>query len=96
MTESQSLAPPRSHRGKMLLTFGLLALPIWPFGIAAWMMSNTDLKAMANGKMDPSGLRLTRAGKILGILGLILNLLWMARMSLAHEAAMNAAKLPIH
>jgi hypothetical protein len=25
-----------------------------------------------------------------------LNLLWMARMSLAHEAAMNAAKLPIH
>ena len=61
------------HKGTMILVFGILGLLVcFPFGIVAWVMGNTDLKAMDAGTMDPEGRGLTQAGKILGIIGTLL------------------------
>ncbi len=64
------------HRGTMILVFGILGLLVcFPFGIVAWVMGNTDLKAMDAGAMDPEGRGTTQAGKIIGIVATILNVL---------------------
>jgi len=80
MNDFQSPAPVKAHRGVMLLIFGILGILCCViFGILAWVMGHSDLKAMAEGRMDPSGEGLTKAGKILGIIGCafaILSILW--------------------
>jgi hypothetical protein len=60
----------------MILVFGILGLIVcFPFGIVAWVMGNTDLKAMDAGTMDPGGRGTTQAGKIIGIVTTILTVL---------------------
>ncbi|MDP1831220.1 MAG: hypothetical protein Q8K67_04100 [Geothrix sp.] len=80
MNDFQSTAPIKAHRGVMLLIFGILSIICcFIFGIVSWVMASSDLKAMADGQMDPSGEGLTKAGKILGIIGCalaILSILW--------------------
>jgi phage FluMu protein Com len=67
------LAP---HRGGMILAFGIIGIVIClPFGIAAWVMGNNDLREIAAGRMDPSGEGLTRSGRIIGIIACCLALL---------------------
>ena len=79
MNDLQSPEPVQAHRGVLLLIFGILSILLcFLFGIVSWVMGNGDLKAMAEGKMDPSGEGLTKAGKILGIIGVVLNLLWLS------------------
>jgi len=64
----------QSHRGAMILTFGILSFFVCPiFGIVAWVMGNSDLKEMQAGRMDPEGEGLTKAGKIIGIISVSLN-----------------------
>ncbi|HJV39746.1 MAG TPA: DUF4190 domain-containing protein [Geothrix sp.] len=76
MNDYTSAAPVKAHRGTMLLVFGILGLLCCIiFAILAWVMGSNDLKAMAEGKMDPSGEGLTKAGKILGIIGCVLGIL---------------------
>jgi hypothetical protein len=59
----------QNHRGVLILVFGIIGLVVcFPFGIVAWVMGNTDLKAMDAGEMDPEGRGLTQAGKIIGII----------------------------
>jgi uncharacterized membrane protein YidH (DUF202 family) len=41
-------------------------------GIIAWVMGNNDLREMAAGTMDPAGRGLTQAGKICGMISVIL------------------------
>jgi len=66
----------QTHRGTMILVFGILGLLVcFPFGIVAWVMGNADLKAMDAGTMDPEGRGTTHAGKIIGIVATILNVL---------------------
>jgi hypothetical protein len=66
----------RPHRGTMILVFGILGLVICViFGIVAWVMGNGDLQAMRAGEMDESGEGLTKAGKICGMISVILNLI---------------------
>jgi len=61
------------HRGTLILVFGILGLVVCaPFGIAAWVMGNGDLKKMADGQMDPEGEGLTKAGKICGMITCVL------------------------
>jgi len=61
------------HRGTLILVFGIIGLVgCMPFGIAAWIMGNGDLKKMAAGQMDPEGEGLTKAGKICGMISVIL------------------------
>lgn len=58
----------RPHRGSIILVFGILGLVVCQlFGIAAWFMGNTDLNEMAQGRMDPTGKDLTKAGRICGM-----------------------------
>lgn len=75
----------KPHRGGMLLAFGILGiLCCIVFGILAWVMGSNDLKEMEAGRMDPSGEGMTKAGKILGIIGCVLAVLgilaWLAMM----------------
>ena len=63
----------RPHRGVMILVFGILGLVICViFGIVAWVMGNGDLRAMAEGRMDPTGEGLTKAGRICGMISVAL------------------------
>jgi len=56
------------HRGVTILVFGILGLVVCQlFGIAAWRMGDADLEDMANGRMDPTGRHMTKAGRICGI-----------------------------
>ncbi len=64
------------HRGTMILVLGILGIVLCVVcGIIAWVMGSNDLKAMAAGQMDPSGEGLTRAGRICGIISVVLNLI---------------------
>jgi hypothetical protein len=57
----------------MILVFGILGLVVCQiFGIVAWVMGNSDLREMAEGRMDRSGEGLTKAGKICGIVSIVL------------------------
>lgn len=61
------------HRGTLILVFGILGLIVCVlFGVAAWVMGNTDLRKMDAGVMDPSGRDMTNAGKICGMIASIL------------------------
>ena len=63
----------------MILVFGIIGIVLCVvFGIVAWVMGNSDLRAMREGRMDPTGEGLTKAGKICGILGVVLNLIAIA------------------
>lgn len=64
------------NRGGLILAFGILGIVLCAiFGVIAWIMANGDLRAMAEGRMDPSGEGLTKAGKILGIVSVILTII---------------------
>ena len=66
------LAP---HRGVAVLVLGILGLVLCVIcGIIAWVMGNNDIREMEAGRMDPAGMGLTKAGKICGMVGVILNL----------------------
>ena len=63
------------HRGVLILTFGILGVACcFPFGIAAWVMGNNDIKQIEAGTMDPTGKGMTNAGKICGIIGTVLGI----------------------
>jgi hypothetical protein len=77
----QPLAP---HRGGVILALGIIGIVCcFICGIIAWILGSTDLKEMDAGRMDPAGRGLTQAGKIcgiisviLGIVGFIFSILW--------------------
>ena len=64
------------HRGMLVLIFGIIGLFTCAiFSILAWIFGNEDLKKMESGRMDPAGRDTTNAGRILGIIGVALNVL---------------------
>lgn len=66
----------RPHRGVLILVLGILGLVCcFIAGIIAWIMGNTDLREMDAGRMDPSGRGLTQAGKICGIISVVLGII---------------------
>ena len=70
----QPVAPqPAAHRGGLVLTLGILGLVICVIcGIIAWVMGKGDLQKMDAGLMDPAGRGLTQAGKICGMISVII------------------------
>ncbi len=65
--------PLRPHRGGVILTLGILGIVCcFICGIIAWVMGNSDQREMAAGRMDRSGEGLTQAGKICGMISVIL------------------------
>ncbi len=68
--------PMQPHRGVMILVFSILSWFLCViFGIVAWILANSDLRAMEEGRMDPTGEGITKAGKIISIISIILNVL---------------------
>jgi predicted Zn finger-like uncharacterized protein len=71
------------HRGGAVLALGIMGLfgsffvPLGGLvcGIIAWVMANTDLAQMRAGRMDPEGESQTNAGRICGIIGVVLHVL---------------------
>ena len=69
----QSVAP---HRGVLILVLGILGIVCcFICGIIAWVMGNNDMRQMDAGRMDQTGRGITQAGKICGIVGIILNII---------------------
>jgi hypothetical protein len=71
------------HRGNLVLTLGIISLAVlicWPLavvglplGIVAWVMGTRDLEKIKLGVMDPAGQGLVQGGRVCGIVGTILN-----------------------
>jgi len=62
-------------RGALILVLGILSLVMFGLitGIPAWVMGQTDLRRMREGKMETADEGLTRAGMILGIIGTLIS-----------------------
>ena len=70
------LEQPEPHRGMLVLIFGIIGLITCAiFSILAWVFGNEDLKKMESGRMDPAGRDTTNAGRILGIIGVAMNVI---------------------
>ena len=75
----QNQQPLKPHRGVMVLVFGILGLVVCVIlGIVAWVMGKNDLREIDAGLMDPAGRGLTQAGKICGMISVILALVVLA------------------
>ncbi len=76
--------PYRPHRGTMILVFAILAwvLGCVIFSIVAWAMGSGDLKEIDAGRMDPEGRGLTQAGKIIGMIHVIVTIAAVALVGL--------------
>jgi hypothetical protein len=72
------------HRGGAILALGIVGLLCCQILCpVAWLMGRSDLQAMDAGRMHPDGRALTQAGTVLGIVGTIILLLWVAANFLA-------------
>lgn len=61
------------HRGGLILALGILGWFSCPiFSVLAWAFGTSDLREMRAGRMDPSGMGLTQAGQILGVINSVL------------------------
>jgi hypothetical protein len=72
----------RPHRGAVILVLGILGLALFWIPLAGWVMGgialgmgNSDETEMARGIMDRSGKGQTQAGKICGLIAVILSTL---------------------
>ncbi len=82
----------QEHRGTLILVLGILGIVVCqPVGIAAWVMGNSDLQAMDAGTMDPEGRGMTQAGKILGIISVVLMVIGIAIMAIVFGLGMVGA-----
>jgi hypothetical protein len=63
----------KPHRGGAVLALGVLGLVVcFIMGVIAWVMANNDLREMDAGAMDPAGRSMTQAGKVCGIVSVVL------------------------
>ncbi len=80
MPPPPTVAPPpgipmRPHRGVLILVFSILSWFLCViFGVVAWVLANSDLRAMEEGRMDPTGEGITKAGKIVSMIRVILTI----------------------
>jgi len=70
--------PQAASRGPLVVALGVLAILgniVWVglvFGLMAWVIGGADLKEMEAGRMDRSGEGMTKTGRALGMIGLLL------------------------
>lgn len=57
-------------RARWVLLLGIFGLLIGPLGIFAWLAGNACLKAIAEGRMDPTCESNARAGRLLGLIAI--------------------------
>jgi len=66
-------APLEPHRGTLILVMGLLGILVcFICGIFAWVWGNADIRKMNAGLMDPAGRSTTDAGRVIGIISVVL------------------------
>lgn len=84
----------RPHRGGLILALGVLGLVVQCplFSVAAWVMGNHDLREIDAGRMDPEGLGLTQAGRILGM---IVSILFLVIAAVAGVVAVIAIAISV-
>ncbi len=70
------------HRGALILGLGLAGLLVTCplLSVMAWMLGNRDVRKMRDGTMDPTGMGMTEAGRVVGML---LCMLWIAVFTVA-------------
>jgi len=93
----------KPHHGTLILVLGILSLFMCGIitGIPAWVMANSDLREMDAGTMDPGGRGATQAGKVCGIISVVLAVLF-ALLVIAMFAlgfgfwAYHATPAPLH
>jgi hypothetical protein len=76
-TARQSPRVLNPDRGGIVLALGILSWAVGcpVFGILAWVMGNNDLSEMRQGSMDRRGQGMTEAGRLVGMLHVILSLI---------------------
>jgi len=80
------------HRGTTILVLGILGLVVCQIcGIIAWVMANKDIPKMEAGTMDPEGLGQTKAGKICGIIAVILLIVMLIIVAISVVIGVGAA-----
>jgi hypothetical protein len=57
-------------RTRLALVLGIISLLCGPLGLAAWAVGEHCLRAIAAGRMDPSGEANAKAGRVLGIVAM--------------------------
>lgn len=60
----------RPDRTKVALVLGIVSLLFGPLGLVAWVVGADCLKAIEEGRMDPTGESNARVGRLLGIVAL--------------------------
>lgn len=90
--QPQPPAQLKPHRGGVVLALGILGLVVcFILGIIAWVMGKKDLQEMDAGLMDPAGRGLTKAGKICGMISVVLQIvglvIWLLVVVLAGASA---------
>ena len=82
------------HRGGAILTLGLLSLfcnfLLIP-GVMAWVMGSDDLKQIRAGTMNPDGRGLATAGMILGAIGTVIGICFIAFAAASIFIGLNRA-----
>lgn len=64
-------------KATMILVFGILSIVVCQFfGPFAWSMGNTELRRVDQGLVDPRDRGSIQAGRICGIVGSVLMILW--------------------
>lgn len=71
---------PRNSKADTILVLGILScVLLGPIsGIPAWLMGRAELRHMKIGITDPFDRKYVRTGMVLGIVGSIISLVWLA------------------
>lgn len=71
---TQEFGEQASHRGGLILGLGIASFFTCCLflGIASWIMGGEDIREIDAGRMDPTGRDLTQAGRVLGIVSVVL------------------------
>ncbi len=63
---------PESSQATTTLVLGILSVVCLPIlGPVAWVIANTEIRAIDEGRRDPSNRGTAMAGKVLGIIGTV-------------------------
>lgn len=76
MTVPSSTPYPEQSQATTILILGILSIVCCGLvGIAAWIMGNNELRAIDEGRRPPENRGTANAGRICGIIGLVLSAL---------------------
>ena len=71
---------PKDSKATTVLVLGILSIVLCGFlsGVPAWIIGSTELKNIKIGITDPSDKVIAQTGVVLGIIGTLFSVLWLA------------------